>query len=80
MILATSTWQQVTDVGTDTNFYLQNQSRIHDLLVFFGDTAADADAQVVPPLGTVIRAAVNGAVWVRSALGADIPVAVNVSA
>lgn len=62
--LADETAQEVTEAGTDKDFILQNKSGAVDLLASFGTTAGEWF--VVEAGGTLIRAGVDGKLWIKS--------------
>jgi hypothetical protein len=71
-VTATAVWAEVTELGTDLDFILQNQSTTEWVKVRFDSAAADpapaADAAgfLVEPNGAFIRAGVDGAVYVKT--------------
>ncbi len=64
----TDSYVQVTQVGSDLDFIIQNRSPSHSALLVFADSAPGATdpAHSIAPGGSMIRAGVSGNVYVKS--------------
>lgn len=79
----TNDWAQITEAGTDKDFILQNLSRAHYAEACFSASApaVDAPAHPIAPEGSMIRAGVAGALYVRSrVIGHPVKLAVSAAA
>lgn len=68
---ATSSFQEVTQAGTDKDFILQNLSGGVEVFAAFADStpAESAPVHLIEPRGTLIRAGVAGKLYIRTASG-----------